>query len=262
MSSLLKFLICTLTNVFVSRIGEETEFDSPEEDDSSPVEESDDSDEVEEESEEKEESDDDYEEPKISRRQSEIIKLRQARQEAEKKYEKAMEELATARRQPEPKREQSNEDSLRRQEDEILNNPDATDWQRYAVRSARDARQASANSQTALREARDINDKAQFSKIAQSSPKAFAKYEDKVENMLKSMRANGNDAPRTELYYYILGKDMAEGKLKTSSTKSDVKTGGVKRGSTPNARSDVSSRESGKLSDAEKRVKRLENVRI
>ena len=199
-------------------------------------------------------------------KQSAYAKLRVEKKEAERKYQKAMEELEVARRvQPQPvvNHEANREAELRKQEDDILRNPEASDWQKYAVQSARDARSAAQSSQAALREARDFKDIADFSKLESSQPKTFAAYKDKVEKMLTDMRAKGQDAPRQELYKYLVGQDLVNGKLKTSTAKSSAsKTGGVNRGSTPGARSDVSSKDSGKLSESEKRAKRLENVRI
>jgi hypothetical protein len=121
---------------------------------------------------------------------------------------------------------------------------------------------AAKTSQNALREAKDINDKAEFMTLKASQGKTYDKLAPMVEERLKDIRAKGGDVPRKELYYYLLGKELAENKTKISTTKSESKTGGVKRGSTPGARSDVSSRESGRLTEAEKRTKRLENVRI
>ena len=218
------------------------------------------------EEEEVEEEDEEVADTASQKKQSAYAKLRVEKKEAERKYQKALEDLAAAQRvhaQPVVNHEANREAELRKQEDDILRNPDASDWQKYAVQSARDARSAAQSSQAALREARDFKDIAEFSKFESSQPKTFAAYKDKVEKMLTEMRAKGNDAPRKELYAYLIGKDFADGKLKTSTAKSSAaKTGSVKRGSTPGARSDVSTRDSGKLSESEKRAKRLENVRI
>lgn len=256
MSSLLKFLFKKMQLVLSARLDDDEP--DPVEDEVIEDENDDDVDE----SEEQEEEQEDEPAPKLSRSQAAIVKLRTEKREAEDKYQKARDELEQARRQPVQK-VNSQEDDLRKQEEAILSNPEATDWQKYAVQSARDSRQATRNSNMALREAKDINDKAEFHSLATSQPKTFAAYKDRVETTLKEMRANGNDAPRKELFAYLVGQDMINGKLKTSTAKlSGSKTGSVKRGSTPGAKSDVSSSGSGKSSDAEKRAKRLENVRI
>lgn len=195
-----------------------------------------------------------------TRAQKEITTLRERAQKAEEQHRTAMAELELARRQPE-KAQPTHEQTMREQEDAILRNPESTDWQRYAVQSARDARMANTNSQAAIREARDLADRSAFERIASTKPKTHAAYKDKVEDLLKKIRSNGNDAPREELLAILVGRDMLAGKLK-STEKSVSKTGGAKRGTTPGARSDVSSSGGGRLSEAEKRAKRLENVRI
>jgi len=260
MSSLLKFLIYVLSNVVSARLDDDPE-PEPVEDELEPSEEDEeDSEPSEEDSEPSEE--DDAPAPKLSRSQQAIIKLRNDKREAEERYQKVREELEATRRQP-VQQVNTEESVLRQQEDAILNNPDATDWQKYAVTSARNARQAEQSSKMALREARDINDKAEFASLASTQPKTYAAYKDKVEDTLKQMRAKGQDAPRKELFAYLVGQDMINGRLKTSTAKSSAaKTGGVNRGKTPGVRSDVSTRDSGKLTEAEKRAKRLENVRI
>ena len=262
MNYLLNFLIYTISNVFESRI-EDDPVDEPELDTEMEAEPQEDE-ESEEAVAEKEGlgDDEDYEEPKISRRQAEIIKLRHERREAEKRYDEARKELEAARRQPVAQPVNTHEETLRKQEDAVLNNPESTDWQRYSVQSARDAREAKQAGQVALREARDINDKASFSqKFATTQPKTYGFYAPKVEERLREIRARGQDATREDVYAFLMGKDMAEGKLKTSA-KAEGKIGGVNRGSTPKARSDVSTKESSRMSDAERREKRLENVRI
>ena len=253
MSSLLKLLI----KLLVAKMDDDAA--EPEEVVEETTEESDEDAEEPNEEEEVEEEDEEVADTASQKKQSAYAK-------AERKYQKALEDLAAAQRvhaQPVVNHEANREAELRKQEDDILRNPDASDWQKYAVQSARDARSAAQSSQAALREARDFKDIAEFSKFESSQPKTFAAYKDKVEKMLTEMRAKGNDAPRKELYAYLIGKDFADGKLKTSTAKSSAaKTGSVKRGSTPGARSDVSTRDSGKLSESEKRAKRLENVRI
>jgi hypothetical protein len=88
-----------------------------------------------------------------------------------------------------------------------------------------------------------------------------AAYKDKVETLLKEFRSNGGNPSRDDVLALALGRDMRDGKVKSSVDKSAPK-GNVSRGSTPGARSDVSSSGRNSLSEAEKREKRLEGVRI
>ena len=198
--------------------------------------------------------------PKLSRAQQEIVKTRQRAQQAEEQLAKANAELEAARRGSQPQGK-THEQQLREQEDAVLNDPAAEPWQRYAVLSARDAREAKNLAQQTLRDAHDIKDQAEFNAIAATQPKTVERYKDKVESMLKELRAKGQNAPRKQLLALVVGQDLIEGKLKSSSAKPAVKTGGVVRGKTPGVRSDVSGNAGGR-SEAEKRAKRLENVII
>lgn len=204
--------------------------------------------------------DEEVPEKPMSRAQKEIVTLRERAQKAEDQHRQAMVELESARRQPVRSAEPTNDQKIWQQEDAILANPESSDWQKYAVQSARDARMARQEAQSIGRESRDMADKVAFSQLAATKPKTHAAYKDRVESMLTEMRKNGHDAPRAKLFALLIGEDMISGKLKTTDAKS--KTGGVKRGTMPGAKSDVGSSSSGKLSEAEKRAKRLENVRI
>lgn len=62
-------------------------------------------------------------------------------------------------------------------------------------------------------EAKDSSDKATFLMKAKDDP-VRAKYVDRVEVALSEMRAKGIDAPREDIYYYMLGKSFAEEKAK------------------------------------------------
>jgi hypothetical protein len=240
----------------MARLECQVDGDEPEEVEEEPEEVEEEPEEVEEEPEETEEEP----APKPqSRAQKEIVTLRERAQKAESDHQKAMTELENARRESRPQ-QPSQDQKTWQQEEAILASPEANDWQRYAIQSARDARQANANSQHALRESRDQADKTAFERIAVSKPKAHAMYKDKVESMLKEMRSKGNDAPREKLMALLMGEDMIAGKFKATEGKS-TKTSGVKRGSTPGVKSDVRGT-TGRLSDAEKRTQRLENVRI
>ena len=113
-----------------------------------------------------------------------------------------------------------------------------------------------------MRRAEDLADLTKFEQLAVTKPKLFGAYKDRVEAELTKLRSNGSNAPRDELLALLIGRDMRDGKLKTSSSGSATKKVGAGRGTTPNARSDVPPSGGGRLTDAEKRAKRLENVRI
>jgi len=198
--------------------------------------------------------------PKISRAAKEIHRLREEKQAAHDQLAKANAELEAARRGSQPQGK-THEQQLREQEDAVLSDPNSDQWQKYAVLSARDAREAKNLAQQTLRDAHDIKDQAEFNAIAATQPKTVERYKDRVESMLKELRAKGQNAPRKQLLALVVGQDLIEGKLKSSSAKPAAKPGGVARGKTPGVRSDVSGNAGGR-SEAEKRAKRLENVII
>ena len=197
--------------------------------------------------------------PRMTRAQKEIVSLRERAQRAEEQHRTAMAELEAARRAPQAAAQPTEDQRIWQQEEEVLRNPEATDWQKYAVSAARSSRAANLNSQNALQRAEDLADRSSFNQLKITKPKTFEKYEPRVEKMLTDLRARGSNAPREKLLAILLGEDMLAGNLKTTEGKS-TKTGGARR-APPSARSDVSSSGS-RMSDAEKRAKRLENVRI
>ena len=256
----MSLLLKKLLSLFIAKIDDEpveTEETSEEEVTEEETEESNEDDPAEEQEEIQEEPRD--------KRVSAFAKLRNEKAETERKYQQALEELNATRRQstqPTVNPDEQREMELRKQEDSVLQNPNADEWQKYAVQSARDARIAQLASQRALREAQDLSDKADFSQIAMThQAKAYEKYKSRVEDELKVMRSRGQNAPRRQIMAFLLGKDLLEGNVK-STAKSKEENKPAKRASTPGARSDVSSSGSGRMTEAEKRAKRLENVRI
>lgn len=195
--------------------------------------------------------------PRISRGQKAIIESRARAQKAEDDLRIARAELDAARRQPVQNSQPSEDQRLWEQEEAVLNNPEAQDWQKYAVSSNRASRQAVATSQNALRRAEDMSDQAKFDAIKSTKPKLYESYKSRVEDERTRLAATGVYAPRDELLALLIGRDMRDGKL----SRTEAKPGGAKRSSTPGARSDVSTSGS-RLSDAEKRAKRLEGQRI
>ena len=197
----------------------------------------------------------------VSRAQRTIIETRARAQKAEDELQRARAELDAARRQPAQPAQPTEEQRIWEQEEAVLRNAESTDWQKYAVQANRAARSANSNSQNALRRAEDLADRTKFESLAAAKPKMFAAYKERVEEELTRLRANGSNAPREELLALLVGRDLRDGKLKTSSV-SSTKKPGASRGAPPSARSDVPSSGGSRLSEAEKRMKRLENVRI
>ncbi len=107
-------------------------------------------------------------------------------------------------------------------------------------------------------QARDMSDKTQFESKIASDPRR-AKYTDRVEEAVRAERAQGRNASREAVYFYMLGKDIAEGKLKPKAKTSAAPN--VNRGKPAGVRSDVQGR--GRASsDRDKLRSRLENQNI
>jgi hypothetical protein len=197
----------------------------------------------------------------VSRAQRTIIETRARAQKAEDELRRAHAELEAARRQPAQSAQPSEEQRIWEQEEAVLRNPESSDWQKYAVQANRQARSANSNSQNALRRAEDLADRTKFEQLSLTKPKLFSSYKDRVEEELTRIRATGSNAPREELLALLVGRDLRDGKLKTSSVGS-TKKAGAPRNAPPSVRSDVTPSGGGRLSEAEKRAKRLENIRI
>jgi hypothetical protein len=165
-----------------------------------------------------------------------------------------------ARRQPTQPLQPTQDQQLWEQEEKILRSPEADEWQKYAVKSARDSRLATMTSQNALRQAEDIADRSTFDLIKADKPKLYEQYKDRVEERLAALRREGNNAPRKNILAFLVGEDMVAGKLKTTEKPAKAK-GGAERGRTPGVRSNVNATSS-RLSESEKRAKRLDGVRI
>jgi hypothetical protein len=206
---------------------------------------------------EPEETVDEPEPPRVSRAQKTITELRARAQKAEDDARTAREEIAAARRATQQPARQSEDQVVWEQEEAALKDPALEPWQRYAIGANRAARQAQATSQNAIQRAEDLSDRTKFEQIGVTKPKLFEAYKDRVETMLTELRSRGNNAPREKLLAILVGEDMLNGKLKSSSAKPQTKG----RVSTPGARSDVSS-SGGRMTEAQKREKRLENMRI
>lgn len=143
-------------------------------------------------------------------------------------------------------------------EEERLRAPDTTEMERWQIQANRTLRQTQMEAQRARMEASDLMDRTRFESKFNSDPRR-AKYADRVEEAIAQERAQGRSASRESVYYYMLGKDIADGKLKPKA-KAKVPAAEVPRGRAPNARSDVASRRGN--TEQDKRRARLENMNI
>lgn len=237
---------------FIEDESPEPEDDDVPEDDTPEADDEDDTPEV------PEDDDEPAPEPRISRAQKAIITARERAQTAERELAEARAELAVSRRTPAQPAQPTQDQLIWQQEEETLRNPEATDWQKYAINANRNARAAQVASQSALQRAEDMADKTAFAAIAATKPKLYAAYKDRVEEELTMARSKGHNPSRENILQFMVGKDMLAGKVKAVDTK-PAKSSTAPRA---NVRSDVSASGGGRLSDHEKREKRLENVRI
>jgi hypothetical protein len=134
----------------------------------------------------------------------------------------------------------SEDQRLRADEDRQLQDPQTDQLTKWQINSNRTLRDVQANASRALAQAQDMQDKATFMSKVATDPRR-AKYEDRIEKELKTLRSQGRNVDRETLYYFQLGKDIAEGKLKPAAKKTS-NAANVPRGKTPAARSDVRSR--------------------
>lgn len=143
-------------------------------------------------------------------------------------------------------------------EEERLRAPDLTDTERWQINSNRVLRESQRISMQALFQAQDLSDRTQFEAKVTSDPHR-AKYRDRVEAAVASERAQGRNVSREAVYFHLLGKDIAEGKLKPKA-KAKTPAADVPRGRTPNVRSNVQGGRG--QTEHQKRAARLENINI
>ena len=204
---------------------------------------------------EEDEPEEDEPEPKPSKGKTEQAKLRERAQAAEAREKAVREELERERAALRSPSKPNVEQTIFDEEERVLKDPNADEWQKYAVKSAREARAASREVAEVRRTSADMADKADFEKLATVKPKLYEKYSSKVEETLTAMRKNGNNAPRSELLALLIGRDIRDGKVKSTETKKKTE-----RVTTPGVRSNVTAK--GGATAAERRTKRLENLII
>jgi hypothetical protein len=174
--------------------------------------------------------------------------------EVSEKYER---ELATLRANQRPPALVADPEFER--EEAILKNPEATPLEKWQVTANRELRAGRQASTAALAQAYDVSDKTAFAALATTEPALYKKYSPLVEQRLAEMRRSGQNTTRENIYTFLLGKDMREGKFTKKSKNTPAGTT-INRGKLPGARSDVGGKNG--MSDREKRAARLENVQI
>jgi hypothetical protein len=142
-------------------------------------------------------------------------------------------------------------------EEERLRAADVSEMERWQIQANRTLRATQAEARQAMFQAQDMSDRTRFESKIATEPRR-AKYTERVEEEVKKAQSRGQMASREDVYYWMLGKDIADGKLKPKAKSSP--TASVPRGKTPGVRSDVQNR--GPKSDHDKRAARLANMNI
>lgn len=142
-------------------------------------------------------------------------------------------------------------------EEERLRAADLTDLERWQIQSNRQIRESRTFAANALAQAQEMTDRARFEAKMASDPRR-AKYADRVEEEIGKARGRGQQASREDVYYWMLGKDIADGKLKSKPKASSAPA--VPRGKTAGVRSDVPAR--GNRTGSDKLRARLEGQSI
>lgn len=193
---------------------------------------------------------------KVSRASQEIIKLRERSQKAEREAESLRREAEFLRQQNARPAGPSPEQAARQDEDRRLADPTTTEMERWQINANRVLREQQLRMQQTELRAVDASDRAEFDRAATRNPALHDKYRDRVEEALTKLRAQGQNASRSEILKYLVGEDMVS--RGTSKPKAPGKT--VPRGKTPGARSDGAPR--GSQTESQKRRARLENQTI
>lgn len=149
-------------------------------------------------------------------------------------------------------------DADHQREEERLRDPNTTEMERWQIQANRTLRATQQQAQQAMFQAQDLSDRTRFESKIASDPRR-AKYTERVEEEISKARSRGQPASREDVYYWMLGKDIADGKLKAKPKASP--TASVPRGKTPGVRSDVQGR-GRPSSEHDKRRARLENTNI
>ncbi|HDR9236387.1 hypothetical protein [Burkholderia vietnamiensis] len=143
-------------------------------------------------------------------------------------------------------------------EEARLRDPNTTDIERWQIQSNRTLRQSQQAAQAALFQAQDLRDQTLFESKIASDPHR-ARYRDRVEQAVQDERRAGRNASREAVYYFLLGKDIADGKLKPKA-KAKTPAADVPRGKTPGVRSTVPPARG--QTEHQKRAARLADVNI
>lgn len=179
---------------------------------------------------------------------------RRARADAEARAKRYEQEMADLRARSQASA-QTEEQRLRAEEDRRLADPNTPALEKWQIESNRTIRSTQAMAAQTAFQAADTSDRSSF-EMKCSTNKRLAFVKDKVEEQLRSARAQGQNPSRETIAYYILGQMAANATPKAKPAAAASPRGGK----TVSARGDVPGKTG--MSDREKRRARLENVQI
>jgi hypothetical protein len=183
------------------------------------------------------------------------------RSDADDRLARLEAEVQSARRQADEvrNRQPAPVDAQMQREEERLRDPNTTEMERWQIEANRTLRATQQEARQAMFQAQDLSDRTRFESKFTSDPRR-AKYADRVEEEIQKARSRGQmNASREDAYFWMLGKDIADGKLKPKAKTSTAPN--VNRGKPAGVRSDVQGR-GRPSSDHDKRRARLENTNI
>ena len=193
--------------------------------------------------------------PKEDKTASELRAERAARERAEADLRFEREQRQRAEYRPPVDREFQEEESRLARLREAGADEQTVALTKWQIESNRTLRNTERNSANALAQARDIEDRVEFSKLELTKPKLYARYKDRIEAEIQRARSQGQPtAPRMMMLKYLYGEDAMKA---PPAKKVKAKESTVDRGRTVSARGDMG-KKSGST-EQEKRRARLEN---
>ena len=201
-------------------------------------------------------------EPLVEPDDDDPVALKAARDKATKEAEEhkaaaerhRLEAEDLRRRVPQPVAPPTEEARRRETEDRELADPKLDANRRWQIEANRTLRETKSRTDATLAQAQDLSDKANFD-LSCATNKRFAAVKGEVEEELKKARAMGQNLPREAMAYYLLGKKVATAPEKKAAAPEKP---GTERGTA--VRSDV--RPTGRMTEHQKRAKRLQDVQI
>ena len=185
-----------------------------------------------------------------------------AKEAAEAERDTIRRELEEHRRNVQQAASQRQAQTELEREEAVLNNPDTSADEKWRIQANRSIKASEQRASMALAQAQDTLDRAEFREYAQENPEIAAKYRDRVESTLKQLRAQGQNASRSDILINLLGRDLMSGKTKPKAAAKPKAAPARAAAREPNRRSDVQARGNSGGTTRQQLLKRLEGREI